>query len=63
MFNKSLSPLVAAGLLGSVFPSVAQQSGQNFPDGAAKNTVVTVCSGRHWAPTRRSLISSCQDLT
>jgi virginiamycin B lyase len=47
MFNKSLSPLVAAGLLGSVFPSVAQQPGQDFPDGAAKNTVVTVCSGCH----------------
>jgi virginiamycin B lyase len=47
MTKKTLFPVVAAGLLGSVFPSIAQQPGQNFPDGAAKSTVVTICSGCH----------------
>ena len=47
MSSRSLLPLVAAALLGSVFSSAAQQPGQNFPEGAGKELVTGVCGGCH----------------
>jgi virginiamycin B lyase len=53
MSSRSLLPLVAAALLGSVFSSAAQQPaprqqpGASFPDGAGKEMVTGVCGGCH----------------
>ncbi len=47
MSNKSPLSLVVAAFTAAAVPALAQQPGQNFPDGAAKSTVVSVCSGCH----------------
>ncbi len=47
MSNRLLLPAIAAALLGAVFPAMAQQRGQNFPEGPGKSTVVAVCGGCH----------------
>src|SRR3984957_5543785 len=52
MSSRSLLPLVAAALLGSVFSAAAQpaqrpQPGASFPAGAGKEMVTGVCGGCH----------------
>src|ERR1700730_10175514 len=44
MSTKLLLPVLAAGLLGSAVPALAQQ---DFPDGAGKETVTAICGGCH----------------
>ncbi len=47
MSTKSHLPVIAAALLGSVFPAMAQQAGQDFPEGAGKSAVLGICGGCH----------------
>jgi virginiamycin B lyase len=47
MTTKSLLPVIAAALLGSVFPAAAQQPGADFPEGAGKAPVQAICGGCH----------------
>jgi virginiamycin B lyase len=47
MPTRSSQPLIAAVLLGSVFPATAQQPPANFPDGAGKSQVLAICGGCH----------------
>jgi len=47
MPTKSLLPVIAAALLGSVFPAMAQQPGADFPEGAGKAPVQAICGGCH----------------
>src|ERR1700723_2290730 len=46
-----IATVAAAALIGSTGLALAQQSGtetgQNFPDGPGKDTVVSICSGCH----------------
>jgi virginiamycin B lyase len=44
---RSSLPLIAAALLGAVLPAAAQQPGQDFPDGAGKSIVLSVCGNCH----------------
>jgi virginiamycin B lyase len=47
MSTKFHLPVIAAALLGSVFPVMAQQAGQDFPEGAGKSAVLGICGGCH----------------
>jgi len=49
MSTKTTLPVIAAALLGAVFPALAQQPapGANFPEGPGKSTVQAVCNGCH----------------
>jgi len=46
---KTILPVIATALLGTVFPALAQQPapGANFPEGLGKSTVQAVCNGCH----------------
>ncbi len=47
MSNRLLLPVIAAALLGAVFPAMAQQPGANFPEGAGKSAVLGICGNCH----------------
>ena len=41
------APALLAAALASVTPVMAQQAGENFPDGPGKSTVLGICGGCH----------------
>jgi len=47
MSTKAMLPVVAAAFIGSVYPTLAQQPGANFPEGLGKETVTAVCGACH----------------
>src|ERR1700758_3829445 len=47
MSTKLVLPAIAAALLSSLHPALAQQPGANFPPGPGKDIVVAVCGGCH----------------